>query len=319
MNFRLIHVVWIVGLLLSAAIYIKKHPSLLHLVSQEKKTEVHAPDSSYTYTIPGFSKCDGSSITLHHNGESVNMSWNDVMTFLQENQTEKKAYEPGVYTCAHFAEDLYNRAQSVGLRCGVVVIEFKDQVAGHAINAFETTDKGLVFVDATGLTTDTDVKLPPVKSVGYLKEGETYFSIPLEVSLARQYPSDLSAGRYYLNERSRLMDSEKRLGSQASEFKTKVLDYQSRQQQLNQRINNWNQEEKDARARNLPQADLQRIEGQREVLQQQQDALNSEFDQLKADEDQLNHSQTNIEKQSDYLKWYNKTSDAPVSYFKVYW
>jgi hypothetical protein len=52
------------------------------------------------------------------------------------------------YICSDFAEMLHNNAEMTGIRCAFVSID----VGGspHALNAFETTDRGIVYVDCTG-------------------------------------------------------------------------------------------------------------------------------------------------------------------------
>jgi len=62
--------------------------------------------------------------------------------------------------CADFAERLHNEAEMAGIRCAYVsldMIGYTDPYnlgiesdAGHACNAFETTDRGLVYIDCTG-------------------------------------------------------------------------------------------------------------------------------------------------------------------------
>ncbi|MFC2041213.1 hypothetical protein ACFLTY_02690 [Chloroflexota bacterium] len=46
--------------------------------------------------------------------------------------------------CADFADRLHNNAEKAGLRCGFVLGTM------HAFNVFETTDKGLIYIDDTG-------------------------------------------------------------------------------------------------------------------------------------------------------------------------
>ena len=62
--------------------------------------------------------------------------------------------------CADFAERLHNNAEMAGIRCAYVSLDMVGYTdpydfgiasdAGHACNAFETTDRGLVFIDCTG-------------------------------------------------------------------------------------------------------------------------------------------------------------------------
>jgi len=50
---------------------------------------------------------------------------------------------------------LHNNAEANGIRCAVVAIYGSSD--GHALDAFQTTDEGLVFVDDTGNTQGQDV------------------------------------------------------------------------------------------------------------------------------------------------------------------
>jgi hypothetical protein len=62
--------------------------------------------------------------------------------------------------CADFAERLHNEAEKTGIRCAYVSIDLSGYPdpshlgipsnSGHALDAFQTTDRGLVYVDATG-------------------------------------------------------------------------------------------------------------------------------------------------------------------------
>jgi len=62
--------------------------------------------------------------------------------------------------CADFAERLHNDAEMAGIRCAYVSLELSGYTdpnnfgissdTGHALDAFQTTDRGLVYVDDTG-------------------------------------------------------------------------------------------------------------------------------------------------------------------------
>lgn len=54
--------------------------------------------------------------------------------------------------CADFAVMLHNNAEKVGIRCGYVSIELSE--GSHALNVFNTTDRGLVYIDDTGTIGD---------------------------------------------------------------------------------------------------------------------------------------------------------------------
>ena len=63
--------------------------------------------------------------------------------------------------CADFAERLHNEAEMAGIRCAYVSLELTGYTdpynsgigsnTGHACNAFQTTDRGLVYIDCTGI------------------------------------------------------------------------------------------------------------------------------------------------------------------------
>jgi len=73
-------------------------------------------------------------------------TYQEVLSFIVFDQTDKNQYDEETYTCVNFAADFKNNAFHVGYRCGYVIIEFPDH-AGHAIVCFNTTDKGLVFIE----------------------------------------------------------------------------------------------------------------------------------------------------------------------------
>jgi hypothetical protein len=78
-----------------------------------------------------------------------NPTWALLLDFLQKDTTDQNAYISGVYMCGDFARDVHNNAERAGIRAAYVAIEFSNSY--HALNAFKTTDRGLVFIDCTGL------------------------------------------------------------------------------------------------------------------------------------------------------------------------
>ncbi|MBA7574108.1 Chaperone protein DnaJ [subsurface metagenome] len=128
-------------------------------------------------------ECYGEFIVLINNGNAVNPSYSQLITFLQQDITDQFPYQdtffiPGFYyppaenyidleyirdiingvaqpsdprVCADFAERLHNEAEMAGIRCAYVEIEFAGDDYGHALNAFQTTDRGLIYIDDTGI------------------------------------------------------------------------------------------------------------------------------------------------------------------------
>jgi len=79
-----------------------------------------------------------------------NPTWSQLRDFLLKDKTDEKAYVPGVYMCGDFARDVHNNAGRAGIRAAYVAVDLPGTY--HALNAFKTTDRGLVFVDCTGLS-----------------------------------------------------------------------------------------------------------------------------------------------------------------------
>jgi hypothetical protein len=77
-------------------------------------------------------------------------TWVELLEFIQSDRTDQHAYVEGHYVCMHFAMALHNNAERAGIRAAYVVVEFPG--TSHALNAFKTTDRGLVFIDCTGAT-----------------------------------------------------------------------------------------------------------------------------------------------------------------------
>ncbi|MBM4451462.1 MAG: zinc ribbon domain-containing protein [Chloroflexi bacterium] len=111
---------------------------------------VMAPPNSQYSGIPLYVKGPGEYIRLNNNAEAGNVSFEVLKAFIVSDQTDKELYIPGMRMCGYFAETLHNNAERIGIRTAAVIVEFEDGSAPHALNAFETTDRGLVYIDCTG-------------------------------------------------------------------------------------------------------------------------------------------------------------------------
>lgn len=138
---------------------------------------VKAPDG-----VVSGSDCYGQFIVLINNKYAKNPTYSELLDFLRSDRTDAFPYQytltvPGFYygqaddkidlgrlesiidgtgepspprICADFAERLHNEAEMAGIRCAYVSVGLTGQGGGHACNAFETTDRGLVYIDCTG-------------------------------------------------------------------------------------------------------------------------------------------------------------------------
>ena len=113
------------------------------------QSRVIARGTGFEPLDPKIAKADGSLVWLQNNEAARDKSFASIREFLRDDRTDEIPYRSDKFVCADFAELLHNRAEAAGIRCGYVVVEFAGGVS-HACNAFQTTDRGLVFIDCTG-------------------------------------------------------------------------------------------------------------------------------------------------------------------------
>lgn len=122
----------------------------------------------YHINKTGYEGSDGRKMILHNNPTATDPTYDELINFIKADWTDNNNSNPGSYVCADYACDLHDNAEKAGIKAGVVAIEFTDNGDGHACNAFNTTDKGLVFVDCTSFDSIVDVN-----------EGTEYRPVPL--------------------------------------------------------------------------------------------------------------------------------------------
>jgi len=102
-----------------------------------------------------------------------NPTWAELVYFLEQDDTNTKVYKADVFDCSGFAITLRDRALRYGFRSAYIEIAFVDDTA-HAVTAFQTSDKGLVYVDDTGNESGTGKDC-----IGYVQVGKPYGAISL--------------------------------------------------------------------------------------------------------------------------------------------
>ncbi len=86
-------------------------------------------------------------------------SWEELKAFLLRDDTDKMEYVFPTTVCEDFAKKLQKNAKEAGWRCAFVSVQLDGypdwanlgipSYTGHACNAFETTDRGLIYIDCT--------------------------------------------------------------------------------------------------------------------------------------------------------------------------
>lgn len=77
-------------------------------------------------------------------------TYSELVDFLRTDDTVQHEYDNPNFTCANFATELQNNAESQGLNGGYTSLGFCGKDSGHAVNVFDTVDQGPVYVDTTG-------------------------------------------------------------------------------------------------------------------------------------------------------------------------
>jgi hypothetical protein len=165
------------------------HQILVKIISVEERINPITGDYK-TYSIGLVKGPDGVQansyddfIVLVNNDNAKNPTYSQLINFLKADRTDQYPYQtvfllPSFYSgtaeshvnlisiegiidgtkqpntpriCCDFAETLHNNAEKAGIRCAYVSIDFAVG-PGHALNAFDTTDRGLVYIDDTGVT-----------------------------------------------------------------------------------------------------------------------------------------------------------------------
>ncbi len=107
---------------------------------------VHPETSEFYYV-----GATGEPIELINNPNSTDPTYQEIIKFLQSDKTDEIEYDPDSFMCGDFAETVHNNAEESGIKAAWVSVDLTGYTDGHACNAFNTTDRGLIFVDCTGI------------------------------------------------------------------------------------------------------------------------------------------------------------------------
>jgi len=135
----------------------------------------------------------GVPIHLARTEGAEDVTWRELMEFLSQDPTDRSPYIQDLYMCGTFSETLFNNAAAAGIRAAWVSLDIRGRTIGHALNAFFTTDRGLVFVDCTG--GDTAVIVSPgftgspynYDRIAYVRPGLEYGLISLDRAESPSY------------------------------------------------------------------------------------------------------------------------------------
>lgn len=98
---------------------------------------------------------------VDYNYELRDPTYDEMKEFLARDETDSNDFNKGIlgvfgnYDCSNFARDVRENAIKKGIRCACVLIRFLNR-AGHAIIAFNTIDRGVIFIEPQ---TDKEMKV----------------------------------------------------------------------------------------------------------------------------------------------------------------
>ncbi len=169
----------------------------------------------------------GQDVTIIDYRNATNTTYANLTIFLENDHTEDSLYVDPNYTCSDFAIALHDSAEAHGIKCGIVNVQFEGKSIGHAFNVFPTSDKGLVFIDATGLNeTQLSLNMTPDKAAVYLENGSQFGEIALN-----QTGGDFNY-TFYLDRKQRI-----------DEYKNEVAIWEAEYDQYLKDFNAWNDSE----------------------------------------------------------------------------
>ena len=137
----------------------------------------------------------GDPVRLYENAQSRDPSWEQLRGFVLNDDTDEQPYILNSFVCTDFAAMLHDSAEAAGIRAAYVSVDFGDG-PGHALNAFNTTDRGLVYIDCTGqglntatpgMTLDGQDTTMNYDKAAYVAVGHEYGLISLDKASAFDY------------------------------------------------------------------------------------------------------------------------------------
>jgi len=118
---------------------------------QEAYSEAHDRGYDKGYEIGlGHGSKEGVGIRV----ELYNPTHEEMREFLASDETDSCSFITGKFVCSDFAAQLNNNAEANGVR--VAYVRIRSKKWGHTVIAFDTVDRGLIFIEPQS---DREIKL----------------------------------------------------------------------------------------------------------------------------------------------------------------
>lgn len=145
---------------------------------------------------------DGKPIELANNPDATNPTFSELLSFISKDTTDTMPYTeagPGANIYADYAEKVHNNAEASGIKAALVKLVFSVSDIDYVLNAFETTDRGLIYVDCSNVDSYKIRKLnyalysvsPPTRkswdTAAYIEINKEYGRIELKCATSSSY------------------------------------------------------------------------------------------------------------------------------------
>jgi hypothetical protein len=104
----------------------------------------------------GYVGVDGHDIILQNNPHARDSTSEQIYNFVRKDDTNSLTYNHS-FQCGDFAKSLHDNSEAAGIKAGWVSIQFENNEINHACDVFNTTDRGLVFIDCVNGDTSVDL------------------------------------------------------------------------------------------------------------------------------------------------------------------
>jgi len=163
----------------------------------------------------------------------------ELIAFLKKDDTDDHLYRIDSFVCSNFAELLHNNAEKAGIKAAFVVIEFSNTSTPHALNAFNTIDKRLVYVDDTGkgfLETRKEHLSQECEwdKIAYIVENKEYGQISID------FPSISPEYQFYENH----IQKWRNFLTKVKSYNEKITRYEEKRENYEKRLKDWEEREK---------------------------------------------------------------------------
>jgi hypothetical protein len=75
------------------------------------------------------------------------VTWMELVSFISDDHTNWNEYNVNKYNCLDFSIDLVENATKQNIKAWIVSVMFYGEEVGHSFVAFDTTDRGIVFIE----------------------------------------------------------------------------------------------------------------------------------------------------------------------------